>query len=54
MPRKAAPKPLGEYHVVLSRLVRQMEEDPRVPVELKRALAEAAHEVAKLMTEPHG
>ena len=53
MPRQAQAQPLGKYHALLTRLVRQMGEDPRVPSEILKHVSAAADGVQKLIVKAH-
>lgn len=49
MPRPAKAQPLGKYHAELSRLLRQMGEDPRIPQAVREAVSKALSGVQELL-----
>lgn len=51
MPRPVKPRPLEEYHLALSRLVRQTQGDPNVTPKFKRLVADALAELTRTMVK---
>lgn len=49
MPRQAKAQPLGKYHAELSRLLRQMSEDPRVTSGIRENISSALNGIQKLL-----
>ena len=49
MPRPARAQPLGKYHAELSRLLRQMSEDPKITPGIKENVSSALNGIQKIM-----
>ena len=53
MPRQARAQPFGKYHAELSRILRQMGDDPRIPDEVSGHVLAAINGVSQLMLSRH-